>query len=88
MQLSGSFQFGQSKQTVGAVTSAATSATTTSAAPSWQWQLELHNALNSRAADIQYFYESRLANESMAIADRHLHPLEPRMLRFSLSYLF
>lgn len=88
MQLSGSFQFGKSKQMVGAVTSAATSAATGAATPSWQWQLELHNALNSRAADIQYFYESRLANESMAIADRHVHPLEPRMLRLSVSYLF
>ena len=84
MQLSGSVQFGTSKRTVGA----RTSATTGSAAPSWQWQLELHNALNSRAADIQYFYESRLANETMPVADRHLHPLEPRMLRFSVSYLF
>lgn len=57
----------------------------------WQqlnWRVELHNALNSKAVDMQYFYESRLANEPAAVADRHVHPLEPRMLRLSLSYLF
>ncbi len=74
MQLSGSFQFGES--------------TKTASAAAWQWQLELHNALNSRAADIQYYYESRLTNEATPVADRHLHPLEPRMLRLSVSYLF
>ncbi len=57
----------------------------------WQqlsWRLEFYNMLNSKAADMQYFYESRLANEAKPVADRHIHPLEPSMLRLSLSYMF
>ena len=81
MQLSGQFQLNHG-------TFQSTKPTQAASANIWQWQVELHNALNSHGADVQYFYESRLKNETAAIADRHLHPLEPRMLRVSLSYLF
>lgn len=57
----------------------------------WQelnWRLELHNALNSKTADIEYFYESRLFNEPEIVADKHVHPLEPRMLRINITYMF
>lgn len=83
LQLSGSFHFAAPSRDKNR-----TETTTAAGANTWQWQLELHNALNSHAADVQYFYESRLANEAAAVADRHLHPVEPRMLRASLSYLF
>lgn len=46
------------------------------------------NILNSKADDIQYFYESRLNTESSSAEDVHFHPAEPRQLRFSLSWQF
>ena len=45
------------------------------------------NLLDSRDADITYFYVSRLPGEPAAgVADRHLHPVEPRQIRISLRY--
>ncbi len=47
------------------------------------------NLLNSRAADIQYFYASRLRGEPTGgIDDVHFHPVEPRQLRVSLRWVF
>lgn len=55
-------------------------------------RLELHadliNLFNSKTADIEYFYESQLPGESTPVADRHLHPGEPRTLRVTLRYKF
>jgi TonB dependent receptor/Carboxypeptidase regulatory-like domain/TonB-dependent Receptor Plug Domain len=51
--------------------------------------LDVFNALNSRASDIDYFYTSRLPGEPAAgVADRHLHPVLPRTARVSLQYGF
>lgn len=51
-------------------------------------QLTVLNMLNSRAADIQYFYLSRLQGESAAgVSDSHVHPVEPRQLRLSLNWI-
>ena len=51
-------------------------------------QMTVLNLLNSRAADIQYRYTSRLQGESAAgVADSHVHPIEPRQLRLSLNWL-
>lgn len=45
------------------------------------------NVLDARDADISYFYASRLPNEPPeGIEDRHIHPVEPRQVRFSLRY--
>jgi hypothetical protein len=44
------------------------------------------NLLDSDAADIQYFYESRLPGEAAAVEDVHFHPVEPRQLRVTLSW--
>lgn len=60
----------------------------------YQWQscsltLDILNMLNSRAHDIDYFYRSRLANESAdGREDVHYHPLEPRSLRIKGDYKF
>jgi outer membrane receptor protein involved in Fe transport len=41
--------------------------------------------LNDRPVnDIQYFYESQLPGETAPVADRHVHPAEPRTVRLSL----
>lgn len=50
--------------------------------------VDLFNLFDARDADIAYFYESRLADEPQAVADRHLHPVEPRQVRVSARYSF
>lgn len=50
-------------------------------------QVSVFNLLNSRDADIQYYYTSRLQGEPAAgVDDIHFHPVEPRQLRASLSW--
>ena len=44
------------------------------------------NLLASNARDIQYYYASRLANESAGVADVHFHPAEPRQVRVAISF--
>ena len=43
--------------------------------------LDVFNLMDRRVNDIEYFYESRLPGEAVAVADRHVHPAEPRTLR-------
>jgi outer membrane receptor protein involved in Fe transport len=50
--------------------------------------LDVFNLGNRRVNDISYFYDSRLPGEAAAVADRHLHPAEPRTLRLSLAHSF
>jgi len=50
--------------------------------------LDVFNLGNRQVNDIQYFYESRLPGEPAPVADRHLHPAEPRTLRVSLRMAF
>jgi hypothetical protein len=50
--------------------------------------LDIFNLTNRRVNDIQYFYESRLPGEAQAVADRHVHPAEPRTFRMSLRWGF
>jgi hypothetical protein len=38
--------------------------------------------------DIQYFYESQLPGEAAPVADRHVHPAEPRTVRLTLQLRF
>jgi TonB dependent receptor/TonB-dependent Receptor Plug Domain len=52
-------------------------------------QATVLNLLNSRASDIQYFYESRLPGETGAgVADVHFHRVEPRQLRATVGWAF
>jgi outer membrane receptor protein involved in Fe transport len=46
--------------------------------------LDVFNLLDRKVNDIQYFYESQLPGEAAPVADRHVHPAEPRTLRVSL----
>ena len=46
--------------------------------------LDVFNLGNRKVNDIQYFYESQLPGERAPVADRHVHPAEPRTVRFSL----
>ena len=52
--------------------------------------LDVFNLFNRRVNDIEYFYESRLPTEPLgvAVADKHVHPAEPRTLRLTLTHSF
>lgn len=54
----------------------------------WEGSLDLLNVLDTNAHDIDYFYESQLADESAPVADRHYHPVEPRSVRIQLGRRF
>jgi outer membrane receptor protein involved in Fe transport len=55
----------------------------------WLAQLDVLNLLNSKNHDIDYFYVSRLPGEpAEGVADVHFHPVEPREVRFALTYKF
>ena len=52
-------------------------------------QLDVLNLFNAKDHDIDYFYASRLPGEpSEGVNDRHFHPVEPRTVRFYLTYRF
>jgi len=53
-------------------------------------QLDALNLFNAKADQITYFYESRLPQlgETVGIADRHFHPIEPLSLRLSVAGRF
>ena len=52
-------------------------------------QADVFNLLNAQANQIDYFYTSRLPGEPAGgIADRHFHPVEPQMVRFTLTKAF
>lgn len=50
--------------------------------------LDILNLFDSEDADITYFFESQLPGEAAPIADRHLHPVEPRQIRGSIGFSF
>jgi outer membrane receptor protein involved in Fe transport len=52
-------------------------------------QIDVLNLFNAKDHDIDYFYVSRLPGEPLdGVADIHFHPVEPRTVRFSLTYRF
>lgn len=52
-------------------------------------QADVFNLLNTQANQIDYFYTSRLPGEPAGgVADRHFHPVEPQMVRFTLTKAF
>ncbi len=52
-------------------------------------QVDGFNLLNTQASQIDYYYTSRLPNEGPAgVADRHFHPVEPLMVRFTVAKAF
>lgn len=53
----------------------------------FEYRLDVFNLLDSSDDDIAYYYASRLAGEPAGgVEDIHLHPLEPRSLRASVTY--
>ena len=56
--------------------------------PQVEATLDIFNLLDKRANDIQYFYESQLPGEGAPVADRHVHPAEPRSARLSVQVRF
>ena len=56
--------------------------------PRTQWSLDVYNLLNSPANDIEYWYASQMRGEARATLDRHIHPVEPRMARLTLTHRF
>lgn len=50
--------------------------------------LDVFNLTDRRVDDIQYHYESQLPGETAPVADRHVHPAEPRNLRLTLQARF
>ena len=50
--------------------------------------LDVFNLFNRQVNDIQYHYDSKLPGETTAVADRHVHPAEPRQLRLTLALGF
>lgn len=53
----------------------------------WRIAADVLNLTNSNDHDIDYYYESQLLGAN-AEEDVHFHPLEPRTVRISVSYLF
>jgi outer membrane receptor protein involved in Fe transport len=55
----------------------------------WRATLDVLNLLDDDEDDIEYFYASRLQGEpAEGVEDIHFHPVEPRTVRFNLSYRF
>jgi hypothetical protein len=46
--------------------------------------MDVFNLFDRKVNDIQYFYASQLPGEAAPVADRHVHPGEPRSLRLTL----
>jgi hypothetical protein len=55
---------------------------------SWEAAVDCLNLLNRNDNDIEYAYESQLRNEAAPINGTHIHPVEPRMFRFRVTYRF
>jgi outer membrane receptor protein involved in Fe transport len=50
--------------------------------------LDVFNLFDKKVNDIQYYYESQLRGEAAPVADRHVHPAEPRTARLTLALRF
>ena len=54
----------------------------------WEIAVDCLNLLNRSDNDIEYLYDSQLATEAAPVSDRHIHPIEPRMFRVSMTVRF
>jgi len=52
--------------------------------PKTELTLDVFNLFDRKVNDIEYFYESQLPGETAPVADKHVHPAEPRTLRLTL----
>ena len=53
-----------------------------------QVAFDVYNLFDRQVNDIEYWYESQLAGETAPLADRHIHPTEPRTFRLSINQRF
>jgi outer membrane receptor protein involved in Fe transport len=53
-----------------------------------QVSMDVFNLIGSKPNDISYFYRSQLSGESASVADKHIHPAEPRSIRFTVRASF
>jgi len=53
--------------------------------PKWRLHLDVFNLLDRKDSDIEYFYESRVKPTDPAVEQIHFHPVEPRILRLTLT---
>jgi len=53
----------------------------------WEVALDCLNLINRSDNDIAYLYDSQLPGEA-AVTDVHVHPIEPRMFRVSVTFKF
>ena len=56
--------------------------------PKAELTLDVFNLFDRKLNDIEYFYESKLPGEIAPVADKHVHPAEPRTLRVTLAVRF
>lgn len=49
---------------------------------------DILNLLNTQTNDIEYYYASRIENESVPVDDYMIHPGEPRSVRLTLTYKY
>ena len=54
----------------------------------FQVTIDVFNLIGSKPYDTQFFYESQLPGELAPVADKHLHPVEPRSIRFTVRASF
>ncbi|MCB1278540.1 TonB-dependent receptor [Prosthecobacter sp.] len=54
----------------------------------WEVAVDCLNLINRSDNDIAYFYASQLRGEAAPVNDVHLHPIEPRMFRISVTWRF
>lgn len=54
----------------------------------WEVALDCLNLINRSDNDIAYYYDSQLRSEAAAVSDVHVHPIEPRMFRLSVTWRF
>jgi len=56
--------------------------------PKAELTLDVFNLFDRKVNDIEYFYESQLPGEIAPVADKHVHPAEPRTVRLTLRFGF
>jgi hypothetical protein len=56
--------------------------------PRVRLDVDLFNVFDAEASDVDYFYTSRLRNETLAVDDVHFHPVEKRSLRIGVTTRF
>jgi outer membrane receptor protein involved in Fe transport len=52
--------------------------------PKTELTLDVFNLFDRKVNDIEYFYESQVPGEAAPVADKHVHPAEPRTIRLTL----